>query len=336
MNRSGKWANEVHEKARLIHSQIAVLQQKASEAGDAAPQLAKILCEPYFRILEQLYNNELPWAQAMDDSDIVVRLRGPAADEPAPRVKLIADTFDSIRQQVQSIARALAGVTHSTATKFAQDLDIGLSGFARGSIVLGLRVRSRDEVSQGSLLDDSDQLLQATRRAVRLLGEVPRYVGESGIDDRFNQLFDDPGLRDAVLVAATQLAPTGQRGIDVVDFAVPDSPSRRESMTPRTRKMLRQSLAKPVKDPVAGSYTGVVRELDLDLRRFELRQMSSVPSLRCVYTDMSDDKARALLNSTVRVSGAVEMNSVGAPRLMQIETVEILDVPPMQLELSEE
>lgn len=334
MSYPGKWAREVHDKARVIHSQIAVLQQKASESGELAPQLEKIFCEPYFRLLEKLYNDELPWALAMDDSDIVLRLRGPAADETAPRVKLIADTFDEVRQQVQNIARALAGVAHSTAAKFAQDLDIGLSGFARGSIIIGLKVRGNEGAKQASLLDDSDPLLLATRQAVRLLGEVPRYISESGIDQRFNSLFDDPGLRDAILVAATQLAPTGQRGIDQIDFAVPDSPSRRESMTAKTRILLRQSLARPVKQSRSGSFQGVVRELDLDLKRFELRQMSAVPSLRCVYSNLSDQQARTLLDSLVEVSGFVELSSSGVPRLMQVESVRLVDDAPLQLELS--
>src|SRR5688572_21863946 len=140
MNNVGRWTREVHDKARILHAQLAALGVKAEQSSDPGPMLA-MLSEPYFQLLDDLFEGELPWAHAMDNSDLVMRLKGPAADEDAPRVKLIADTFDSLRDQVQKIAKSIAGVD-SLARGFPEDLDLGLSAFARGSVVLGLRVRT--------------------------------------------------------------------------------------------------------------------------------------------------------------------------------------------------
>lgn len=323
---AGTWTTEVHAKARLLHDQIAALSVKAAEAQDDGA-LAEMLCRPYYTLLDRLFSEELPWAQAMDSSDLVVRLRGPAADDPAPRIKMIADTFDVIRQQVQRIARAIAGAVDPSA-RFPSELDLGLTGFARGSVVLGLKVRAGNGTSD--LLGEHDALFQATREAVHRLGEVARYVDDEGLAPEFSARVEDPGVRDAVLGAASKLAPSGLKGIDVVELTAPDDAAHSAAMTATTRRTLRQALARPVQKHGFGEFVGVVRELDLDLMRFELRRLQAVESLRCAYLDIPEDRARGLLNATVRVSGPVEHDARGRPRLLQVERWEILQTAPQQ------
>lgn len=325
------WTREVHDKARLLHDQIAALSVKAAEAADGEA-LQKILCAPYYAMLDRLFTEELPWARAMDDSDIVVRMRGPAADETAPRVKLIADAFDQVRKQVQNIAKAIAGVT--TAKALPDDLDLGLSGFARGSVVMGLRVRANAPDAAPGTLGENDPLLEATRAAVKQLGEVTRYVDEDGIDERFAARFDDPGVRDAVLTAAVHLAPTGRTGIDQVELTAPGSTGPAGNpLTAASRTVLRRAIERPVKRIDRGRYVGVVRELDLDLMRFELRRMPGVVSLRCVYPELGEERARTLLNAVIEVAGWVEYDGKGQPRLLQVESLDILQQPPEQQQL---
>lgn len=323
------WTNEVHDKARLLHDQIAALSVKAAEANDDGA-MARVLCAPYYTMLDQLFAEELPWARAMDESDLVVRMRGPAVDEPAPRVKLIADAFDQLRAQMQNIAKAIAGVT--TARALPDDLDLGLSGFARGSVIMGLKVRNSAENEQRSMLGEDDPLLLATRAAVRHLGEVTRYVSAEGVAPEFAARFDDPGVRDAVLSAAIKLAPTGRIGIDSVELATPGGEPAGAALTPDTRAALRQAIARPVRHAQQGSFIGTVRELDLDLMRFDLRRISEsgMTNLRCAYIDLPEERARALLNATIEVRGLVEFNSKGQPRLLQVEHFEIIEAAQEQ------
>ncbi len=333
MSNVGKWTREVHDKARILHAQLAALGVKAEQADDPRALLS-ILSQPYFRLLDELFVDELPWAQAMDNSDLVMRLKGPAADEDAPRVKLIADTFDSLRDQIQKIAKSIAGVT-GQGRGFPEDLDLGLSAFARGSVVLGLRVRTAGDTQQSSLLDDQDPLLLATRDAVRKLGEVSRFIQDSKFDDvGIKEEIPDPGVRDTILGAAVKLAPTGKKGIDSVELTVPERSAQQLVMTPKTRTTIRQAMVKPVKRKEFGNFTGVVRELDLDLQRLELRRMSGVPSLRCAYADVPELRAMSLLNATVRVSGPVEYGPDGSPRLLQIEGLEVIQPAPDQLHIN--
>lgn len=333
MSNVGRWTREVHDKARILHAQLAALGVKAEQASDPAALLS-VLSEPYFRLLDELFAEELPWAQAMDNSDLVMRLKGPAADEEAPRVKLIADTFDSLRDQIQKIAKSIAGVA-TQSRGFPEDLDLGLSAFARGSVVLGLRVRTAGDTAQSSLLGEQDPLLLATRDAVRKLGEVARFVSNDKLDDdALKSEFPDPGVRDTILGAAAKLAPTGKKGIESVELTVPERSGQQLVMTPRTRTTIRQAMIKPVKRKESGEFMGVVRELDLDLQRFELRRMSGVPSLRCAYVDVPEGHAMSLLNATVRVSGPVEYGTDGSPRLLQIEALEVVHPASEQLHIN--
>jgi hypothetical protein len=328
----GRWTQEVYDKARMLHAQLAALQAQATDA-EHATAIMEMLGQPYFRLLNELFVDELPWAHAMDNSDLVIRLRGPAANEDAPRVKLIADTFDSVREQIHRIARAVAGLSDAR-IPMTPDLDLGLSGFARGSVVIGLKVRGGEASAQTTLLSDNDPLLVATREAVRHLGEIPRYVHDNGMDAAFAGLFPDPSVRDVVLSAAAKLAPTGQRGIEAVEFTVPaDEPSLQVPMTAHTRAVLRQALVRPVKQEQRGEFKGVVRELDLDLRRFELRRMEHLPSLRCAYADLSNDRAKLLLNATIRVTGRVALGPGDIPRLLEVEKLDVIQAPPEQQEI---
>jgi len=157
-------------------------------------------------------------------------------------------------------------------------------------------------------------------------------VGDEKLDDEaLKGEVPDPGVRDTILGAAAKLAPTGKRGIESVELAVPERLGQQRVMTPKMRTTIRQAMVKPVKRRETGEFTGVVRELDLDLQRFELRRMSGVPFLRCAYADVTELKAMSLMNATVRVSGPVEYGVDGSPRLLQVEALEVIQAAPDQL-----
>lgn len=315
---TGSFTREVHAKARLLHDQIAALSTKALESTD--PAIARLLCAPYYQLLDHLYEDELPWARAMDDSDMVVRLKGPSADQEAPRVGLFSDTLDLLREQVYAIAKSLMHALPES--KIPRSLDLGLSAVARGSIVLGLKVRA--EESEADLFADVDRrLVEATRNAVRKLGEVARYVDEEGVKQGISEWMPDPAMRDIVLSAASKIAPTGRRGVETVELIHPGVRAGLP-MTPRTRSALRQALARPVPGHRTMEVTGIVRELDLDLMRFDLRQIAGIGNLRCAYVDIPEEQARAMLGSLATVRGTAAVDESGRARLLQVDRVQVL------------
>ena len=76
--------------------------------------------------------------------------------------------------------------------------------------------------------------------------------------------------------------------------------------------------------PEPVSIVGEVREMDLDLRRFALRQVENLPlnEFRCVYQEIFDAEAVAWLNKQVKVSGTVVRD--GSRKLLAVEAVLVL------------
>ena len=76
-----------------------------------------------------------------------------------------------------------------------------------------------------------------------------------------------------------------------------------------------------------------MREIDLDALRFEIRGARYQRGIRCIYDDRHKGHAGEILNCTVRVSGSYEASADEQPRLVEVETIEILKQPEKQMDL---
>lgn len=331
------WVDNVSAKARLLHDQIAGMRGWATKAGASADQLEAILA-PYYELLDELYQDEYPFAQALDSSDLVIRAEGPAVEADAPRLSAVTGLFTNLRHEVHRISKALAGLAQQQGRRLIGDVDLGLSAVARGSLIIGVRVKPPSGGAKPgenhTLLAEDDLLYQSIRKAVQQLAIVTRHLDEEGVQDSLADDIPDPGVRDAVLVAAQRLSPSGRRGIDSVSLFSAAAARSSEVEPPRpltkqTKRVLRSSLLHPVKGSERGRYEGVVRQIDLDARRFEVRHVRGVGAIRCVYGEALSESASEWLNRRVRITGNVEKARDGLPRLMELDALEILEEVPI-------
>jgi hypothetical protein len=152
-----------------------------------------------------------------------------------------------------------------------------------------------------------------------------------GVKDEIVELLPDPAVRDAALVTAHRLSPSGRTGIDSVELTSPGGTAG--VLTIGERGILRRALARPLlRQPARGTFRGIVRELDLDAKRIEIRQVPNVGTIRCVIEDLDVERARRWINKLVKVSGQYERDSGGRPRLLRAEKV-VLQKTPRQLRL---
>jgi hypothetical protein len=190
--------------------------------------------------------------------------------------------------------------------------------------------------TQISLWGEDDPLYKAVREAIRSLARVAWYIGPDGIDEQITDAFPDPGVRDVVLTATEQLAPSGRRGYDRVTISAAGENSREpKALTPHSRKVLRANATNPVHSAREGTFVGRVRAIDLDARRFQLRSVEGAGAVRCVYGDMVDEP-KALLDRTIKVTGQVEYDQRNRPRLMQVQRLQLMEPErqPEQLRLA--
>ncbi len=320
----GAWVEDIEAKANIIHEQLAAARVLAARHGGDIGTVSK----PYLELLSRLYEDEFPFARTMDESDLVARFNGPAVETLNPSVSIVTHVFSDLRNEIRSIAKAIVGLAEDSRAKWPNELDPYLSGLARGSLVVGIKVPTTAEVAKGQQLaieGVSNQVVTAIRDAVRSLSMVARHVEEDHVGEAIRDAFPDPAIRDAVMVSASRLAPTGRRGINEVSFFVSDQkPGEQKPLTTRSRLVLAQALSKPVKIKGHGEFEGTVREIDLDARRFEIRSVQNIGAIRCVYNSVFDKAARGLLDTRVKVLGNYETLPNLLPRLVEVESVNVV------------
>ena len=338
----GGWVKALEAKARIIHSQLAAARKLAEEAGLDPDDVA----QPYLDLINDLYRDECQFAQLVDDADLIVRYSGPAISL-GPTMSMFTTVCGDLRAQIQGVAKAIFGLSvdesHATARRprlrWPSELDPLLSGLAHGSLVVGVRIQSPEEdarAHQTELAGVSDSIVESVRTAVKNIATVSRHVGDGGIDeDAIQAVLPDPAIRDTVLVAATKLAPTGRKQYKSVSFYSRDDatvPAR--ELTPSSRRVLNRAIARPVRTSREGSFEGVIREVDLDARRFEIRRVANAGAIRCMYQSEAHELVRHSLDARVRVTGQYETLAGRQPRLIAVSSLEVLERPAQQSEMA--
>jgi len=328
------WTAALDYKARILYAQIARLQSEAAEHG-GDDRLLEEIAEPYFELLKSMYAEDYPLARAIEESDLVVRLEGPAISRENPRTRIITGELTKVRYQVGKVAKAIAQLS-SSFRGVPEEMDLGLSAFAKGSLILGFTVPTAAEIAEGhdgqeGLFGDQDPYLQAARDAIRTIGIVTKHVTEGGSVDDLSLLITDPKVRDTALTAVKELAPSGRTGIESVRLAgksVADL-NLTQPLTHNTREAVRKRIEHPIAEPSEAppvTIIGDVREIDLDVKRFELRHIENmeVNDVRCSYIEETDEEAKQWLNNRVRVVGIVERDVTGKSRLLEVTSIEVL------------
>ena len=304
-----------------MHQQVGAMQRLVQESGGSDEILAQA-CNPYYRLLDEIYEKEMPIARALDRSDLLLHLDGEGLQVESPRLSLVTGIMSDVRKQVGTMIKTLVSSLNEV-VELPREIDLGLSSFAQGSLYLGF---SLPTPGIGLMEIEGDPLFAASRQALATLGNVTRHINEPNAYDRIRQEFADPKIRDAALSAVGQLAPSGRRGVSSMEIGGRALKQGAWSLlTPQTREQVRAWLEQPVPSDETVEVRGRVRSVDLDLRRFDLRRIDggNQSDLRCIYPADFDVPARQWLDATVVVRGQVEIYQ-GKPRLLQVRSVELI------------
>ena len=319
-------------KAQIIHEQLSAARKIAEDNG-ADP---KPITAPYLELLRRLYEDEFAFANLADSSDLVAKFTGPAVSRNNPSVTTLTGVFTDIRNQIRDIAKSIAGLTDTHRLKWPAKLDPHLSGLARGSLIIGVSIPEpvyADVHGQTSVPGASEQIYESVRAAVQSLPVVAQYVEKDHISEGIREAFPDPAVRDTVMVAAGKIGSiwTPRGLIQSLFLARKIQYGEPAKLTPQSRRILNQSLSKPVRSSTHGSYVGIVREIDLDAYRFEIRRVQGVGAIRCVYGANQQELVRKILDSVIEVSGYFESSKNRIPRLISVSSIEVLRPAPEQL-----
>lgn len=317
--------NHLHQRAAILLNQIALaMQAQQSEGVDMSGFIAT-----YQRKLQEVYSEDLPLAMLRDTSDVILHAEGPAARHHAAGSGMVAWLCAEAERRIRQLGMAALKTNGVAAAAAGQDLRVLLNGLAPGSLYLGFSVDSAQRMAESQMqlneyVGQTDTPLDEIREAVCTLPMVYDFVDDESVNRNIFDAISDPQVRDASLMAAYHLSPTGRRGIHTIEISVPRSGNKPAPFTARERTVLRESAMRaPLMQHVqAGVFVGELREIDLDAKRFHLRNVPGIGGIRCVLGNLNADTARRLIGHGVKVSGEYEADANGRPRLMRVQSVE--------------
>lgn len=266
--------------------------------------------KPFEKLLETLYVHDLAVAKLGDESDLLIHVKGPGASAPAPKVSILTKMLGGTRDQITKLAKQLA---HVNALRVPSALDMRFVGLARGSLFIGFAVS-----------DEADA--QLTRRAIQLLGEASVLVAQDKSLEEVGGLIEEPAERDIVVAAIRHLSPSNRSQIDEVEL-LGKSVTKSVSLTMDTRRHATSLMTQPAKmaKKERAEFVGTIRELDLDEKRFMLRNIDGYSNeIRCAH-DLDEAEAQKLMNRRMRVRGTAELSKAGQVSLLWVDVFEEID-----------
>ena len=196
------WSGVLKRRAHLLHQQIAAMQRLVRDSGGSEDTVERA-CVGAYRLLDELYEQDMPVARAIDNSDLLLHLDGEGLQLKNPRLSLVTGVMTDVRKQVGTMIKTLVSSFNEN-VELPREFDLGLSSFAKGSLYLGF---SLPEPAGGHAFLSGDPVMAASRQALFTLGTITSLFDQPNPYELIRRDFADPKLRDAALSAVGQLAP---------------------------------------------------------------------------------------------------------------------------------
>lgn len=324
MTPASSWTSEIAERITVA---MRKLEKMASIADDLKMEegLRATFLRPYRAMVDNLYTEDLPLAKILDEADLVVGAEGEAIRHEHIPVDTVVMLLSRTKKKVLSVARAVSEL----GDRIPAEVQPSLYGFAPGSVYIGF---SAPEAPDNSLFGDDAPYYAAVREALRAIGVVSQLVAADAPAEEIADAMHDPGVRDAAIDAVRELAPSGRTAVDHIIIggkaALGSTTQPAARLDVDDRKRLGLDRDRPLTTTTTRSFTGTIREMDLDKHRFYLRQVDQLDasrSIRSVYPADELTRPRDLLGRRVRVAGDVESDPSGRPRLLFVRSVAVLD-----------
>lgn len=310
------WQHQAHRRASIVFDQMRAALAMAPDDNARECFLAD---NPYLDILDRLYSEEFQLGRLLDTADLIFHAEGPSAKD-MPQLHDFNWMCANAEKNLRGMGASVLQLATADAKKIARDIDIRLAGMAPGGLYVGFALSPPESTLLGLPQGEDDSAFAAVRGAIRSLPVVVSYIGAEHVSREIADALPDPAIRDAGITAAFHLAPTGRRGIHTIGLSASGVESA--SLSLRERVVLRHALqgAPMMRQRIKGSFVGEIREVDLDARRFHLRGIPNVGTLRCVWSAPVED-ARHWLGRAVKVTGDYEADRSGRPRLLVVSDV---------------
>ena len=318
MTNGAGWVPEIQQRIRIIIDEAERTRDWATSVGLPHTQVERML-KPYSDMLESLHTDDLQLARLLDEAEFVVGVEGTFFKYGSTPISTMVSLLQNTKKQVLGRLRAKSG---SSSKRIPKSFELNLVGFAKGSLYVGF---GAPDSNQEGLFGESDPLTIAVKDALQTLSITSELVSQHKNIDEIAEFIPDPAIRDAAIQAVQHLAPNSRSGSTRVFITGKSIHGKRVELTKDDKSYALEIVKKPRKVSREVVYLGKIREIDLDQRRFELREVDGLDTdVRCVYEQEFDAMARDWLDRNVDVRGQCEFDYEGRPRLLFVESVRVI------------
>lgn len=250
-------------------------------------------------------------------SDFIFRLESARDLVGLAPASIVTKGIGALQRGLQKVGefvvyRGVAERGQALLPRIAEQFELELVAANPGSFRVGLRVRPSGHLPRVS---DADKEAAAGR-----LAAVLRIVSRGeNIDAGLGDELPDINLRLQVLQALKDVAPPRQRADYAVELSGRFLGNDRIVLDRQSRKIIVKVIRATRRD---ASQDGIIREIDLDRRNFQVRTPAS--SIRCQYSPELEEQVTAALNRRVRVIGSARVAMDGTLRLLQVREITLL------------
>jgi hypothetical protein len=296
-----------------ILENLITVERMAASAGMAPTGFAAL--HGLIPELERIVAESYPLSQLLDCSDIMIHAEGPGASRHLPRISSYSWVFQTVEKSVRHYFSNIFSGIVGLSKEAANQLDIRVSGFAPGSVWLGVKIE-HNQFIMGENMGIWDGM-----PTLDMLPRIAENIGDEGMLPGIKDLELDPLFLDSSLTILKDLSPTGNKGIHTLEISTKKGGAAR--LGQRERVVISQALKGLLTSRQRkGSLTGVIRAADLDRSRLSLR--SKDYNVVCLFPAFSAEIARSYLDKNVELKGIYETDKEGKPRRMIVESIQAI------------
>jgi hypothetical protein len=293
------WLETTHRRVRLLNKQIAFIYDLSIKSGMSEDDAEKA-CLPYYSLLDEIYQNEMPLARILEHSDLVLHVEGKSASKLNPKASIVAGIIKDAKDQIACVAKAFANIMNTRG--IPDELELDFTGLAPGSIYVGFSVTKPEDYDTDQISLDQG-LYEATRNAIKGIGVAARIIASRKDWRELESEFPNEVERNALMKAIYNLSPSTRKGIDSVSISggmIGDG-----VLTPDIRVAIKD-YTEITEDVDNFVVEGRLREIDLDKREFEIRSIANLElrKVKFSYAKELDLLARGALDKYVMVKSS--------------------------------
>jgi hypothetical protein len=313
--------------------QLTIVQQQIERAQNALRSLrreVRPLNESRFALMAESYVDTINELRRDVDAylgvaeigkgraEFVLGLEGEGIQLGESPGSLVSKWIDTFRRSLQSIVEAANSSKPRDAgrpKRWVEKLcDLPLIGIAPGSVEI--RLGEPTTMGEGLLASEEQEFYDEVTSLLR-----HGLAIASGVDE----LEEIPtSIRDQVLIAVRKLAPSKRSAINSVRYGGralggPVEYRLNYDSIHRIDRLVRED------DDLERitSAIGIIREVDLDQNRFQLRSRPlGEPDLHCQYSESEENDVKEFLDQRVVVRGEIQSSTPTARLVLMVDSIE--------------